>query len=57
MGVQKERKSSFLPLWCPAAFEDFRKKMLKRMWLCAGISPLLYGLRAWSKRQKTRQVF
>jgi len=31
--------------------------MPKRMWLCVGISPLLYGLRTWSKRQKTRQVF
>jgi len=29
------------------------KKMPKRTWLWAGISPLLYGLRTWSKRQKT----
>ena len=27
------------------------------MWLCMGISPLLFGLRTWSKRQKTWQVF
>jgi len=35
----------------------FWKKTPKRTWLCAGISPLLYGLRTWSKPQKTRQVF
>jgi len=35
----------------------FEKKTPKRTWLCAGISPLLYGLRTRSKRQKTRQVF
>jgi len=35
----------------------FAKKTSKRTWLCMGISPLLYGLRIWSKRQKTRQVF
>jgi len=33
------------------------KKLPKRMWLCAGISPLLFGLWTWSKGQKTRQVF
>jgi len=34
----------------------FEKKQPKRTWLCAGIFPLLYRLRTWSKRQKTRQV-
>jgi len=34
-----------------------KKKMPKHTWLCTGISPLLYGLRTWSKCQKTRQVF
>jgi len=33
-----------------------RKKQLGSMWLCAGISPLLYGLRTWSKCQKTQHV-
>jgi len=33
-----------------------RKKQLDRTWLCVRISPLLYGLRTWSKCQKTRQV-
>jgi len=32
------------------------KKQLDRMWLCAGISPLLFALRTWSKCQKTQQV-
>jgi len=32
------------------------KKQLIHTWLCTGISPLLYGLRTWSKRQKTQQV-
>jgi len=32
------------------------KKQLIRTWLCAGISPLLYGLWTWSKCQKMRQV-
>jgi len=46
-----------LTLWGPAAFGDLKKnKAPKRTWLCTGISPLLYGLRTWSKRQKTRQV-
>ena len=45
------------PILCSYAFGDFRKKTPKRTWLCAGISPLLYGLRTWSKRQKTQQVF
>jgi len=35
----------------------FGKKTPTRTWLCARISPLLFGLRTWSKRQKTRQVF
>jgi len=30
------------------------KKIADCTWLCVGISPLLYGLRAWSKRQTTR---
>jgi len=34
----------------------FGKKTPKRMWLCMGMSPLLYGLRTWSKHQKTQQV-
>jgi len=40
-----------------AIFEDFRKKMPTCTWHCAGIYLLLYGLRTWLKRQKTRQVF
>jgi len=40
----------WLTLWRPAAFGDFREKTPKRTWLCAWISPLLYGLRTWSKR-------
>jgi len=35
----------------------FGKKTPKRTWLCAGISPLLVGLRTWLKRQKMWQVF
>jgi len=46
-----------LTLWHPGGFQDFRKKTPNCKWLCAGISLLLYGLRTWSKRQKTRQVF
>jgi len=38
-------------------FRGFSEKTLKRTWLCAGISPFLFGLRTWSKRQMTRQVF
>jgi len=39
-------------------FQGFLEKNLpKRTWLCAGISLVLYGLRAWLKRQKTWQVF
>jgi len=45
---------SFLTLCRPAAFRDFSKKTPKSTWLCAGISPLLYRLRTWSKRQKMR---
>ena len=33
------------------------KKTPKRTWLCTEISPLLFGLRTWSKCQKTWQVF
>ena len=45
-------------LWRPAEKEDFRKKKIpKRKWLCAWITPLLYRLRTWSKCQKMRQVF
>ena len=32
-----------LTLWRSAVFEDFRKKTHKRMWLCAGISPVRYA--------------
>ena len=46
-----------LTLWRLAAIGNLRKKTPKRTWLCAGISPLLFGLWTWSKRQKTRQVF
>jgi len=38
-------------------FRGIWRKTPKCMWLCAGISPLLYGLQTWSKRQKTWQVF
>jgi len=51
-------RTSLLTLWRPAAFGDFQKiKTPKRTWLCVGISLLLYGLRTWSKRQNTWQVF
>jgi len=33
------------------------KKTPKCTWRCAGISPLWFGLRTWSKHQKMRQVF
>ena len=33
-----------------------RRKQLDHTWLCAGISPLMYRLRIWSKCQKTQQV-
>jgi len=46
----------FLTLWRPTEKRDL-KKTLKHAWLCAGIAPRLYGLRTWSKRQKTQQVF
>jgi len=42
--------------WHQGGFGDFRKKTPKCTWLCAGISPLLYGVRTWSKRQTTWQV-
>jgi len=42
-----------LTLWRPTAFGDFRKRKSKRMWLCTGIPPFLFGLRTWLKRQKT----
>ena len=35
-----------------AAFRDFQKKTTKRTWLCVGISPVLYGLRTWSKGKR-----
>jgi len=57
MGVSKESVSKFLTLWHPGGFGDFWKKTPKRTWLGAGISPFLYGLRTWSKRQKMWQVF
>jgi len=31
----------------PGGFEDFWKKTPKRMWLCAGISPVQYALQTW----------
>jgi len=40
---------------CFWGFSD--KKTPKCTWLCTGISPLLFGLRTWLKRQKMRQVF
>jgi len=55
--IQVDKNNGSLTLWLLAAFEDFRKKTFKRTCLCAGISPLLYRLRTWSKCQKTRQVF
>jgi len=45
----------FLTLWHPAAFGVFEKKRRNTLWLCTGISPLLFGSRTWSKRQKMRQ--
>jgi len=57
IGISREMVVFHLTLWHLAAFGDFRKKTPKRAWLFAGISPLLYGLRTWSKRQKMRQVF
>jgi len=42
---------------CLAVFGDFRKKKPKHTWLYEGISPLLFGLRTWSKRQKSQKVF
>ena len=33
-----------LTRWRPAAFGDFRKKMPKHTWLCAGISLVRYAL-------------
>ena len=50
-------KRQWSTLWRLAAFEDFRKKTPKHTWLCVGISLLLYGIRTWSKGQKTHQVF
>jgi len=46
-----------LTLWHPAAFGDFRKKLPKHTWLCAGISPVWYALQTRQKPQKMRQVF
>jgi len=42
--------------WCQHGFEDFRKKMPKRTWLCVGISPVWYAQQP-GKSQKTREVF
>jgi len=33
-----------------------KKKLLDRTWLCAEISPFLFGLQTWSKCQKMRHV-
>jgi len=46
-----------LTLWHPAAFGDFRKKTPKCMWLCAGISLLLFGLRTWSSVKRRGKSF
>jgi len=47
-----------LTLGHPGGYDDFwKKKTPKRTLLCAVISPLLYGLQTWSKRQKKQQVF
>jgi len=43
-----------LTVWVNSSVSQ--KKQLDHTWLCVGISPLLYGLRTWSKCQKTRQV-
>jgi len=40
---------------CFRGFSD--KNSPECMWLCAGISLLLYRSRTWSKHQKTQQVF
>jgi len=48
-----DTKDNYLTLWRPAAFGDFRKKTPKHTSLCTGISPFLFGLRTWSKRQNT----
>jgi len=46
--VTKNLENFKLTLWRPAAFGDFRrKKTPKRMWLCAGISPVWYALQTW----------
>jgi len=37
----------------PGLIQAVCKKQLDHAWLCAGISPLLYGLRTCSKCQKT----
>jgi len=50
--VSRMASGCFLGHLCQAAFGDFWKKMTKRTWLCAGISPLLYGLQTWSKCQR-----
>jgi len=52
------RKVSCYNSLSSGCFRGFsKKKALKRTWLCARISPLLFGLRTWSKCQKMRQVF
>jgi len=45
-GLQRDLNSfsSYLTLWRPPRFRDFRKKTPKRTWLCAGISPVRYAL-------------
>jgi len=43
---------TILTLWLPGGFKDFHKKTPKFTCLCTGISPLLFGLRTWSKCQK-----
>jgi len=42
---------SFFNTVASGCFWGFSKKIPKRTWLCTVISPLLFGLRTWSKRQ------
>jgi len=50
--------TDYLTAWHLGGFGHFRKKTLpNRTWLCASTSQLLFGLRTWSKHQKTRQVY
>jgi len=53
LGNQKKTVNSL----ASGCFRGFSEKMPKRTWLCTGISPFLFGLRTWSKRQKMQQIF